>query len=323
MTIVTNEFTTFSAIGQREDLANVIWNISPMDLPFQANAGKTKATAVLHEWQRDALAAAAQNTQLEGDDASTAGFFTAAVPTVRIGNRCQISYKNVIVSGTLDAVNKAGRKREIVLQLMKRSKELKRDCEFAFLNNQAPVTGTTTVARALRPLNAWYGDTASPPSSNNVNRGAGGANGSSSAAATDGTQRALTESVVKSVIQAVATNGGDPDLIMTGPFNKTVISGFSGNVTRMQDTGDGKLRSAIDVYVSDFGTHKIVYNKFQRDRDVHVLTTDLVAVADLRPFQTIDIAKTGDSTKGMVLREFTLECRNDAGLGIVADVTTA
>src|SRR5438270_325295 len=124
MTITTNTFTSFSAIGNREDLTDVIWNISPTDLPFQANIGKTKATAVLHEWQRDVLAAAGANAQLEGDDSGTSGFFGAVTPTVRINNRCQISYKTVLVSGTQDAVNKAGRKREITLQLMKRSKEL-------------------------------------------------------------------------------------------------------------------------------------------------------------------------------------------------------
>lgn len=323
MAIITGTFLTFSAIGNREDLTDIIWNISPVDLPLQANIGKTKASAVLHEWQRDVLAAAAANAQLEGDD-SGSFTFAAAVPTVRISNRCQISWKNVIVSGTQDAVNKAGRKREITLQLMKRSKELKRDCEFVLTNNQAPVVGNSTTARALRPMDSWYGDTSSPPSTANVQRGSGGASGSSTTAATDsGTPRPLTEVLLKTVIQGAWTNGGDPDLIMPGPFNKTVISTFAGNTTRMQNTEDGKLNTAIDVYVSDFGTHKVVANKFSRDRDLHVLTTDLWAVAELRPFQTIDLAKTGDSEKGMVLREFTLECRNDAGSGIVADLTTS
>ena len=325
MTIVTNTFETFSAIGNREDLTDIIWNISPVDLPLQANIGKTKATAVLHEWQRDQLAAAAANAQIEGDDSSTASFFTAVTATVRLSNRTQISYKNVIVSGTQDAVNKAGRKKEITLQLMKRSKELKRDCEFVLLQTAVPSTGSATQGRALRSLTNWYGDSAGGgiPSSTNVSRGASGSSGSATQAVTDGTARAVTESLLKSVIQAVWTNGGDPDLIMTGPFNKTQLSTFTGNNTRIQDTADGKLNTAIDVYVSDFGTHKVIANKFQRDRDIHVLTTDLLAVADLRPFQTIDLSKTGDNEKGMVLREYTLECRNDAGLGIVADVTTS
>lgn len=325
MAIVTGTFLTFSAIGNREDLTDIIWNISPVDLPFQANVAKTKASAVLHEWQRDVLAAAAANAQLEGDD-SGSFTFAAAVPTVRVQNRAQISWKNVIVSGTQDAVNKAGRKREITLQLMKRSKELKRDCEFVLTQNAnaAPVTGNSTTARVMSTIIEWYGI----QFAGNALRGAGGANatatnGFPTTAVTDGTQRALTETLLKSAIQSIWTNGGDPDLLMPGPFNKTAISTFTGNTTRFQNTEDGKLNTAIDVYVSDFGTHKVIANKFSRDRDLHILTTDLVAVAELRPFQTIDLAKTGDSEKGMVLREYTLEVRNDAGIGVVADLTTA
>lgn len=215
-------------------------------------------------------------------------------------------------------MNKAGRKKEIVFQLMKRAKELRRDMEFVLTNNQTPVpnaSASSTTARALRPINAWY--------STNTVRGASGANGSSTARATDGTQVALTEKNLKTVIQSAWTSGGDPDLIMTGPFNKTQISAFGGNVTRIQDTSNRELKTAIDLYASDFGEHRIVPNKFSRDRDVHVLTTDLWAISYLRPMQTIDLAKTGDSEKGMVLAEYTLESRNEAGSGIVADVTTS
>lgn len=215
-------------------------------------------------------------------------------------------------------MNKAGRKKEIVYQLMKRAKELRRDMEFILTNNQTPVpqsSASSTSARVLRPINSWY--------STNTNRGASGANGSSIAAATDGTQRPLTESFVKNVIQLAWTAGGDPDLLLSGPFNKTVISGFTGNNTRIQDTSDAKLQSAIDLYASDFGEHRIVPCKFTRDRDLHVLTTDLWAVAYLRPMQTIDLAKTGDSEKGFVLAEYTIESRNEAGSGIVADLTTS
>lgn len=222
------------------------------------------------------------------------------------------------MSGTQDAVNKAGRKKEIVYQLMKRAKELRRDMEFVLTNNQTPVpnaSANATTARALRPLPNWY--------STNTSRGSGGSSGSSTAAVTDGTQRVNTENLVKSQIQAAWTQGGDPDLIMVGPFNKTVISGYTGNNTRVQDTSDAKLQSAIDIYTSDFGTHRIVPNKFQRDRDVHIITSDLWAVSYLRPMQTIDLAKTGDSEKGFVLAEYSLESRNEAGSAVVADVTTS
>lgn len=322
MAIVTNTFLTFSAIGNREDLSDQIYNISPTDTPFIGNIGKNKASAVLHEWQRDALAAAAANSAVEGDDTTSSFTWTAAVATSRITNYCQISRKNVLVSGTQDAVDKAGRKKEIVLQLMKRSKELRRDMEFVLTNNQAATAGNSSTARLLRPLCAWYGDTSSPPATT-TSRGTSGANGSSSAGATDGTQRALTDTLMKAGLQAAWTNGGDVDLILTGPYNKTVISGFTGNNTRMQDTSDGKLNTNIDVYKSDFGTHKIVAGRFNRDRDLHLLTTDLWAVSYLRPVQTIDIAKTGDNEKGFILAEYSLECRNDAGSCIVADLTTS
>lgn len=201
---------------------------------------------------------------------------------------------------------------------MKRAKELRRDMEFVLTNNQTPVpnaSASTTTARALRPLPNWY--------ATNTSRGAGGSNGSSTAAVTDGTQRPLTEALAKSMIQNAWTQGGDPDLIMSGPFNKTVVSSFTGNNTRMQDTSDGELKSAISVYESDFGVHRIIPNKFSRDRDLHILTTDLWAVAYLRPMQTIDLAKTGDSEKGFVLAEYSLESRNEAGSAIVADCTTS
>ena len=272
----------------------------------------------MHEWQTDVLATAAANAPIEGDDSSTAGFFVTATATVRLNNHTQISRKTVLVSGTQDAVNKAGRKLEIVYQLMKKSKELRRDMEFVLTNNQTPVpnaSASTSTARALRPLPNWY--------STNGLRGSGGSAGSSTTAVTDGTQRPLIETYVKGQLQAAWTQGGDVDLIMTGPFNKTVVSGFTGNNTRIQDTSNEKLITAIDLYVSDFGSHRIVPNKFSRDRDLHLLTTDLYAVSYLRPMQSIDLAKTGDSEKGFVLAEYTLESRNEAGSSIVADLTTA
>lgn len=316
MAQLTNTFLTFSAIGNREDLADQIYTISPVDCPFSGAVSKTKAGAVLHEWQSDALAIPAANAQLEGDDTTSAYTFQAVQPTVRLSNRCQISRKDVVVSGTQDVVEKGGRNREMVYQLVKRAKELKRDMEFALTQNQAPNAGSSSVARQLRPLCGWY--------ATNVSRGTGGANGTASAAATDGTaQRALTESMVKSMLQSCWTAGGTPDLIMCGPFNKTVISTFTGNNTRMQDTSDGTLTTSIDIYESDFGKHKVVANRFQRDRDLHVLTTDLWAVAYLRPIQTLDLAKTGDNEKGQVLAEYTLEARNEAGSGIIADLLTS
>jgi len=315
MTIASGTFTTYAAIGNREDLADTIYNISPTDTPFMGSIAKTKATATKHEWQTDALASAAANAQLEGDEFS----FSTPSATTRVANYCQISYKTCIVSGTQDAVNKAGRTRDMLYQMTKRAKELKRDMEFNLLNNQTPVGSgaSTSTARALASLPSWY--------TTNAQRGSGGSNGSATAAATDGTQRPLTEAHVKAGLQAAWTAGGDVDLIMAGPFNKQVISSFSGNVTRTSDVKNDSntLSTSIDFYKSDFGTHKIVANRFQRDRDLHLLTSDLWALAVLRPMFTKDIASTGDATKGAIVVEYTLEARNQAGSAVVADLTTS
>lgn len=311
MTIVANTFLTFSAIGNREDLADQIYNIDPVETPFLKMCAKTKATAVLHEWQTQALASAANNAQIQADDVT----FAAVTPTVRESNRTQISRKEVIVGGTQEAVDKAGRESEMTYQLMLKNKELNRDIEVVLTGNRAPVTGNSTTAPQLRPLCSWY--------VTNDQRGVSGADGSSSTAATDGTQRALTETLVKAALQSAWTNGGDPDVLMPGPFNKGVISAFSGNATRYIEAGSGKLVTAIDVYKGDFGQQKVVPNRFSRDRDLHVLQSDLWAVATLRPKKTVDLAKTGDAEKAMIITEYTLEARNEKGSAIVADLTTS
>jgi hypothetical protein len=316
MTISTGTFLTFAAIGNREDLIDTIFNIDPTDTPFQANIGKTKATAVLHEWQTDGLAAASSaNAQLEGDDVVLSSGISSATPTTRLSNYCQIARKTVQVSGTQDAVSKAGRKKEIVYQMMKKNKELRRDLEKMVTGTGTYNAGNSTTARTWKPLRFWY--------QTNTSLGTSGVNSSGSSAAADGTQRALTEPLVKSMIQAAWTVGGEINMIMPGPFNKQVISSFTGNNTRMQDTTKGTLATAIDIYKSDFGTHRVVPNKFSRDRDLHLLTTDLWAMANLRPIQTVDLAKTGDAERGMLIYEGTLEARNEAGSAIVADLTTS
>lgn len=319
MTILAGSANSFSAVGNREDLVDRIYNISSVDTPFQAAIDKNKADSTFHEWQRDLLASAASNAQIEGDEVT----FSQPTYTTRPGNRCTISYKSVAVTATQDAVRKAGRKKEFLYQIMKRSKELRRDIEFMLTNPTTPTAGTTAVGRVLRSLPGWYGDMTGVPSSSNISRGTSGANGTTSASATDGTQRILTEGLLKTVLQGGWMNGGNPNLIMPGAFNKQSISGFTGNNSRIQDTSDKKLVTAIDVYVSDFGTLKVVPNRFSRDRDLHVLQTDLWALSSLRSMRTEDLAKTGDSTKGFIVTEYTLEARNDSGSGIVADLTTS
>jgi hypothetical protein len=308
----TNTFDSYDAVGNREDLIDAIYDISPTETPFMSMiADRGTASAVLHEWQSDALAAASSsNALIEGDDASGASLN----PTTRLNNRCQISGKTVVISGTQETVNKAGRGSEVGYQVAKVANELKRDMETILTGNQAPVTGNSTTARALRSLESWY--------ATNVSRGAGGANGSTSAAATDGTQRDFTEDLLKDVVQKCWAAGGNPDVIMVGPKNKQKLSAFAGNSTRTKDADDKKLVAAIDIYESDFGALKVVPNRFSRERTAHVLESGMVEVSFLRDFFLKDLAVTGDSTKKQLLAEYTLQMNNEAAHGVIADLTT-
>lgn len=316
MAIVANTFTRYSAIGIREDLSNVIYNISPEETPFISNIGRESVKNTYYEWQTDSLAAAsAANAALEGDDV---GSFSAVNPTSRIGNYTQISTKNVIISGTLEALDKAGRRSELTYQLAKLGSELKRDMESALLANQSPVAGNTTTARRTAGLPAFI--------KTNTSFGTNGVDTVGIAARTDGTQRAFTETLLKGVIAKVWESGGTPKMLMVGSFNKQAASGFDGIATRFRDVPAGQqaqIVGAADVYVSDFGTVNIVPNRFQRARDAFVVDPQYASMAVLRPIQQMELAKTGDAEKRLMLVEYGLKVNNEAAHGIVADLTTA
>jgi len=309
----SDTFDTYDSIGEREDLSDVIYNISPTDTPFLSSAAKTKATAVLHEWQTDSLAAAVTNNQvIEGDEA-TADAITA---TTRLSNSCQIMDKTVVITGTQEAVDKAGRASEIAYQIAKKAKELKRDLEASLTSNNAEVTGSATAARVAGGLRSWV-------ATNDLMGTSGTSGGLGNTAATNGTQRVFTESLLKSVIKSVWDAGGNPTMIMVGPFNKQKLSGFTGNSTRFDAGADATLYTSVDVYASDFGQLQVVPNRFSRDRDAWVLDMDYWGVSFLRDFTMHEIAKTGDADKRQLLLEATLESRNEAASGVVADVTTS
>ncbi|BAQ89316.1 phage major head protein [uncultured Mediterranean phage uvMED] len=315
MAQVTNTYSTYDAVGEREDLSDIIYSISPTDTPFMSGIAKENATAVFHEWQTDALAAAASdNYQIEGDEIS----FAAPSATTRLGNRTQISRKSVIVSGTLDSVSKAGRNNELAYQISKASKELKRDMETSLTANQAPVTGDDSTARRLAGLESWI--------KTNTSKGGGsGADPSTSGtnARTDGTQRAFTEAQLKDVIKKCWDEGGDPSMIMLGSFNKQVLSGFTGGSTRFDPAENKRLVAAVDVYESDFGAMTVVPNRFSRSRSAYVIQPDMWGVAFLRDFQLMDLAKTGDATKQALLAEYTLVSKNEKASGGIFDLTTS
>jgi hypothetical protein len=310
----TNTFDTYDAVGIREDLQDVIYSISPTDTPFMSSAAREAVKNTLHEWQTDALAAAStSNAVIEGDEAT----LDASVATVRVSNQTQIMDKTVVITGTQEAVDKAGRASELAYQIAKKSKELKRDIEATLLSNQAKVAGDSTTARKFGSISSWiaandsFGDTGASPT------------GNGSDARTDGTQRALTEDQLKSVIKGTWNAGGSPSVIMVGPFNKQKISGFTGGSTRFDASEDKTLYTSIDVYSSDFGDLEVVPNRFQRDRDLFVLDMDYWSVGFLRDFTMHELSKTGDSEKRQLLTELTLVSRNEGASGGVFDLTTA
>ena len=320
MAIVTNTFTTFDAKGIREDLSNVITNIAPEETPYMSNIGRETISNSLYEWQTDTLAAAAANKQLEGDDVTS---FDAVTATVRLQNYAQISRKTIVLSATEEVVNKAGRRSELAYQIAKRGAELKRDQEFTMLNGAVAAAGNTTTARGTASLQAFI--------KTNYDMQTNGANPSyttlPNSARTDGNVRTFTETILKNVIQQVWTAGGTPKILMTGPVNKQRVSGFSG-IASSRFNIDGGARpatiiGAADIYVSDFGNVQVVPNRFQRERDAFVIDPDYAKLMTLRPYQQIELAKTGDAEKRMLIVEWGHKVLAENAHGIAADLITS
>jgi len=312
-------YQTYTAIGQREDLSDIIYNISPTDTPLMSSIGKTKATAVLHEWQVDSLAAASlSNAAVEGADATSA---TMGV-TTRAGNRCQIFQKTVQIAGTLEAVDKAGRKSEKAYNLAKASSEVKRDMELTLLSNQLAAAGDSSTARTLGGLQAWL--------ATNGDFGTSGVAGASGTTArTDGSDRTFTEAILKTVVKEVYTAGGNPKVLMVNPAHKQTVSAFAGIAAQRYMAPSNEATTIIgaaDVYLSDFGTMSVVPNRFMNatnacDETAFVIDPDMLAIAYLRPFATNELAKTGDSEKTQLICEATLEVKNEGAHGIIADLS--
>lgn len=322
MSMPASTLATYQAIGNREDLTDMIYRIAPTVTPFVSGAARETAYATKHEWQTQDLAAAASNAQLEGDDPTT----NATTVTVRLNNVTQISYKVARVSGTQQAVRHAGRSNELAYQAMLKGLELKRDIEFNVLANQAPVTGDTTTARQAAAILSWLktngnlGATGSAPATSGTN------------SRTDGTQRAFTEAQLKDALQQCFTQGGNPNTIIVGPFNKQVFTTFTGRSTPIEQATTKKITAAVDAYESDFGRLKVVPDRFMRldgnsriGREALVLEMEKWAIAFLngRNMIQIPLAKTGDSDRRQVLAEWTLVSRNEKASGGVFDLNTA
>ncbi len=327
MAVPSMAFQTYQAVGDREDLEDVIYQISPTETPFFTMARRTTAKATLHEWQTDALTAATNNRQIEGDDAAGG----TSVPTSRLGMYCQISSKYAVITDTQQAVDKAGRSNEMSYQIAKRLAELKREMEYAFLNHQGSSAGSSSTARSTASVESWLTTpTGAAMVGNSTDIGSGGGyttpgwtSGGSILAPTDSSNNGtITVANLKAVIAACWVAGGNPGIIMCNSGLKQGISAFAGIATIYREAGTTAKGTAIvgaaDLYISDFGEHRVVPNRFCKDNQVLVLDMDFWSVGYLRPVRQIPIARTGAADKRFIDVEFCLVARNPQSSGKIS-----
>ena len=321
MAVTANTNETYDVSTIREDLAPALASITPTETIFMSTIGTRNVDNTYFEWSEVDLAAAASNRQIEGDVGLSN---TAPTNAVRKGNYTQISAKVVEVSSTNQAVNGVADAQTVAKQVAYKLAEMKRDMEKMLLDNVAASAGASGTARQTAGLPAFL--------TSNTARGTSGADGTTSgtgeagypdAAATDGTQRAITEAILKGVIADCWDAGAEPSVVLCGSFNKQTISGFTGNATRYKEAEDSKLNAAIDVYISDFGELQIVPARHIRARDVFVLDPNYASVAYLQTAKQEPLAKTGLSERRLISAEYGLQVTSQKAHGVVADCTTS
>jgi hypothetical protein len=296
---VSGTYKTYDQVGKREDVEDIIYDISPTETPFLSSIGSGTASATLHQWQEDSLAAVGTNAAVEGADAGTA----SADPTVLKTNNTQIFTKVVQVSGTAESVGKYGRSSELAYQIAKKGKEMKRDIEHAFVG--AKQAGTAGDGSTARQLTSYHGQIAAGTTSSN-----------------GGTDRTFTEALLLDVLQSVYEEGGNPNQLQVTPSHSVTVAEFAAASGRQRDFREGtRLVNVVDIYVSPFGEVSVVPNRFLDANSALVVDTEYWSRAVLRPMQTIVLAKTGDSDKRQMLTELTLVCENSKASGLIDDLT--
>jgi hypothetical protein len=316
MAVPANTIQNVGRVGVREDLDEKIAELFPDEAPFQRAIGSSKASGTYTEWQTDGLTAANHdNKTIQGDDLAN----EARANTSRVGTHTQIFKKVVSASTTVEATTKAGRRSELAREVMKAGREMRTDKEKRFLGNYASVAAAAGVAGETAGALAWL--------TSNVSRGAAGANGGFSAgivgAATNGTQRAYTEALLKGVLQSIWSAGGNAKMVFTNGTQKQTEAGFAGLAQQRRETGDKAITivAGADVYLSDFGPVQFVPDRFASSRDALIVDPDYWDIATLDPMKTMDLAKTGLATRKALYEETALRCLNQAASGVVADLT--
>jgi hypothetical protein len=298
MAVISGVAKTYDLVGKKEDIEDIIYDISPTDTPFLSSIGTSKATATVHQWQQDKLDSPAANAAVEGAVAGTA----SATDTEIKSANTQIFRKVVEVSGTAQAIGLYGRADELARLVAKKGKEMKRDVEHAMVGaNQAGTAGNGTTARQLTSAQ------------NQI---------AAATTNTNGANRALTETILLDVMQKVFTAGGNPNQLQVTPAHSLIVAGFAAASGRTRDFGtQKKVVNAVDLYVSPFGEVAVVPNRFLQANSALVLDTEYWSRAVLRPMQTVVLAKDGDSDKRMMVTELTLVCENNEASGLANALT--
>jgi hypothetical protein len=314
----TNTLDSYDVRGIREDLSDVIYDISPEETPFYTACAKAKASNTLHEWQTDALRSSGDNAHIEGDDTIA----EARSATVRLNNRTQIFKNSVVIPGTDQGLNKAGRAREMAYQVLKIAKEQKLDIEKAMFANQAKVAGDSSTARRMAGVPSWL------TTNTNFQSGSSGADPTgdgSNARTDDGTPTAFSQTKFDAVMQAIWVAGGKPDSVYLSAFQMNLALGFTGNNNQRSNiTAEAeKVIKHMSVYVTPWGTVEFKPTRENRARDVFIMQDDMWAVGVLRATKNEELAKTGDNEKRQVVTELTLVCRNEKSSGGIFDNTVA
>jgi hypothetical protein len=317
----SNTFDSYDAVGIREDLSDIIYDVSPEETPFYTKCKKVKATNALHEWQTDALRAAAANAHIEGDEITA----NARTATSRLGNYSQIFVDAVSVPDTDSGLKKAGRASEIAYQMLKTAKEQKRDIEKALFDNNARVAGNSTTARELAGMPAWL----ITNTDFGANEGAD-ATGDGTDARTDETTTliAFSQARFDSVMQDIWEEGGNPDTVYLSAFQMNKALAFTGMNNQRATIGasvggTNAVVNAVDVYVTPWGTVNFMPSRHNRSRDVFICQDDMWSVAVLRNTKNMELAKTGDSTRRAIVTELTLVSNNEKASGGIFDNTTS
>ncbi len=300
----------------KEDIQDIIYNISPDEVPFMSKSQKTTAKSTLHEWSTDTLRSSAANAHIEGDDTTA----TAVTGVTRLNNRCQIFKDAIIVSDTDQGLSKIAKDKEMSYQILKAGKAMKLDIEKALFDNNAKVTGSSTAARELAGAPTWL--------TSNTVAGSGGsdATGDGTDARTDGTQAAFTQANFDTVMQGIWENGGTGiKSCYLSAFQMNKALAFTGNNNQRANVvgADERVINSVSIYLTPFGEVSFTPSRENRSRDVFIMQDDTWQVATLRPMKNVELSKTGDNSKRQLTTELTLVCKSEAANGMVADCTTS